>query len=97
MKYIEVTVTERDIRLGVRRSSLACPLARALHRAGFRSAQVADSVWWPKGWHPGSTLCEKLPVGAVRWTVAFDRGPSRYDEPIRPATFRLWLPKEMRS
>jgi len=91
--HIEVSITERDIRLGRRQSPDACALARAIHRAGYRKAQVGDTVWYPRG----GILSAPLPVAAIRWTRDFDHGPSKWRPAVRPVTFRLRLPKAMQS
>lgn len=79
---ITVEVTQADIDAGIKESCVDCPIARAISRAVRVDARVG--TYWVS-WRIGNFLTElTLPVAAVGWIMAFDRG-----YPVEPFTFEL--------
>lgn len=77
---LTVTVTREDIDAGEPRKTERCPVARALRRAGFRTAAVMCFTAHFGNCGPSATL----PAEAVEFVRRFDR-----NEPVEPLTFAL--------
>ncbi len=83
MKTIVIKVTKNDIAKGKRREATSCPIALALHRAGFQEAEVGFLYWFPDSSWRGIKLSE----AAIRFIRAFDD-----KEAVKPFNFRLKVP-----
>ena len=86
-KYIEVSVTETRIAKGRPGCEYVCPIALALHGAGFRKAEVDEYKVWFDGMLD-SYRTSLLPSPARRFVERFDLGKS-----VRPFTFKLKRPQ----
>ena len=87
-RYLTVHVTQEDIELGLPIAPVACPLARAIRRAGYPRVYVPDSrTWVPEASLDGPSPRATLSRAAGRFVRRFDTG-----KPVKPATFRLPLP-----
>ena len=78
-----ISVTQNDIRKGVRKFAELCPIARALEKAGFHGPSVSNhKLLWIDG---SGVLREMNPTKKLcKFMDDFDAG-----EPVRPITFQL--------
>ena len=87
MKKLIVNVTNEDIRTGRKECVSACPVAKAIRRAGIERPKVFGSILeYGRAYRqPGSMKKEAtLPKIASRFVRAFDLG-----QQVRPFRFEL--------
>jgi len=83
-KTITIKVTETSIRKGIQGSCFKCPIARAVHGAGFRGAEVpGDCVTF------ADFYTAPLPKRAQRFVRTFD---DKGRKAVKPFTFKLRIP-----
>jgi hypothetical protein len=83
---MKICVTKEDIEQGHPQDPNACPIGRAVQRAGLKDYCVTASaiVVADQSQHPAALL---LPESVQNWIADFDRA-----KPVSPITFELGLP-----
>lgn len=88
MRTIEINVTQEDIDAGCVGSAYACPVARAMRRAGLGEPAVWGCSAYVTGRRPWGRVGVPLPERVEAAIGAYDRG-----EGMEPFTFTLEIPE----
>lgn len=95
MKWIEIQVTDEDIRLGTAKDCQACPVALALIRvvaSDVRVSVLRDGVLLKRYGKGLTTLKITFPVEIASWIRQFDLAGTN-----KPAAFKIPIPEKWRK